>query len=245
VPACGSGAFGTRASPHTKTLALARARGYTRFSVAVVMATREVLAVMQMTIDGVAEWPASGDEVDQDDSDYWETLHARYWDSVDTLLLGRRTYEKWSNYWPGVRNSPDAGKYPRKFSEFADRAEKVVFSRTLESALWHPARIVRGELPEEIARLKSRPGGDMLVGGGPRLFQEFLRQGLIDDLRLALFPSVLGRGKPLFDVERLPDNPDDFIPLGSPSRHDFNLVEARPFARGGGAIFLHYSRATK
>jgi len=209
------------------------------------MATRKVLAVMQMTIDGVAEWPASGDESDQDDSDYWETLHASYWDSVDTLLLGRHTYEKWYGFWPGVRKSHDAGKYPRKFSEFADRVEKIVFSRTLESAPWEKSRIVRGDISNEMARLTSQPGGDLLLGGGPRLFQEFLRRGLVDELRLAVFPSVLGRGKPLFDVERLPDHPDDFIPLGSPLRHDFHLVEARPFQRGGGAVFLQYDRPAK
>lgn len=200
---------------------------------------------MQMTIDGIAEWPTSSEEGDQDDSDYWETLHGSYWDSVDTLLLGRHTYQKWSSFWPGVRKSQDAGKYPRKFSEFADRAEKVVFSRTLESAPWKITRVIRGGISQEINRLKSHPGGNMLLGGGPRLFQEILRQGLVDELRLAVFPSVVGRGKPLFDVDRLPDNPDDFIPLGSPLRHDFRLVEARPFKRGGGAVYLHYDREGK
>jgi len=84
----------------------------------------------------------------------------------------------------------------------------------------------------------------MLLGGGPRLAQAFLRLGLIDELRLTVFPSVVGRGKPLFDVDRLPDNPEDRIPLGAPLRHDFHLVEARPLKPGGGAVFLHYARAT-
>ena len=51
----------------------------------------------------------------------------------------------------------------------------------------------------------------MLLRGGLRLDQEFLRLGLVDELRLTVFPSVVGRGKPLFDVDRLPDNPDDMI----------------------------------
>jgi dihydrofolate reductase len=208
------------------------------------MAARKVLAVMQMTIDGVGEWPAYRDADDDDDSDYWETFHGGYWNSSDTLLLGRRTYEKWSGFWPEVRKKPDANKYVRQFSEFADRAEKIVFSRTLKSAPWEKSRIVAGEIPKEIARLKSQSGQDLLLGGGPRLVQEFIRLGQVDELRLAVAPSVVGRGKPVFDVDRTPDNPEDRIPLGAPLRHDFRLVEARPLKGSGGVVFLHYTRAT-
>jgi len=204
-----------------------------------------------MTIDGVAEWPTFPDdypddfpdESEEDGSnglDFWTTMYTSYWDSVDTLLLGRTTYLNWSSFWPEIRKKPDAGKFPRQFSEFADRVEKVVFSRTLKSAPWEKSRIVRGDISKEINRLKSKPGGNMLLGGGPRLAQAFHRLGLIDELRLTVFPSVVGRGKPLFDVESLPDNPDDRIPIGAPLRHDFRLVEARPLKSGGGAVFLHY-----
>ena len=208
------------------------------------MPTRKVLAAWQMTIDGVAEWPTYRDDSNADDSDYWEAMYASYWDSVDTLLLGRQTYLKWLGFWPDVRKTQGAAKYPRQFSEFADRVEKIVFSRTLEKAPWEKSRILRGDISKEMQRLKSHPGGNMLLGGGPRLDQEFLRLGLVDELRLTVFPSVVGRGKPLFDVDRLPDNPDDMIPMGAPLRHDFSLVEARPIRSGGGAVFLHYARAT-
>ena len=208
------------------------------------MPTRKVIAAMQMTLDGVAEWPTYRNESDGDDSDFWEGMYASYWDSVDTLLLGRQTYLKWSGFWPEVRKRPDGGKYPRQFSEFADRVEKIVFSRTLKSAPWERSRIIRGNISKEMERLKSEPGGNMLLGGGPRITQEFLRLGLVDELRLTVFPSVVGRGKPLFDVDRLPDNPDDRIPMGAPRRLDFRLIEARPFKSGAGAVFLHYARAT-
>jgi dihydrofolate reductase len=211
------------------------------------MSTRKVLAALQMTIDGVAEWPAYRDESNESDgdgSDFWEAMYASYWDSVDTLLLGRPTYLKWSSFWPEVRKKEGAEKYMREFSAFADRVEKIVFSRTLESAPWEKSRIIRGDISREMDRLKSQRGGNMLLGGGPRLAQEFLRRGLVDELRLTVFPSVVGRGKPLFDVDRLPDNPEDMIPLDAPLRHDFRLIEARPVKRGGGAVFLHYARAT-
>jgi dihydrofolate reductase len=206
------------------------------------MPGRSVLVVAQMTIDGVAEFPAYPDEPGDDDTDYWENFHGGYWNSVDTLLLGRRTYEKWSSFWPEVRKKPGADKHMRQFSEFADRAQKIVFSRTLKSAPWEKSRIVQGDIPKEIERLKSLPGQDILVGGGPRLVQEFLRVGLVDELRLVVYPSIAGRGKPLFDPERLPDNPEDRIPQGAPARQDFRLIEARPIKGGGGVVFLHYAR---
>jgi dihydrofolate reductase len=206
------------------------------------MSTRKVVAALQMTIDGVAEMPAYQDDSDADDSDFWEAMYASYWDSVDTLLLGRQTYVKWSNFWPEVRKKPDAGKYPREFSTFADRVEKIVFSRSLRTAPWKNSRLVRADISKEMERLKSQPGGNMILGGGPRLAQGFFRLGLIDELRLTVYPSVVGRGKPLFDVDRVPDNPEDNVPLGAPLRHDFRLVEARPLRRTGGVVFLHYLR---
>jgi dihydrofolate reductase len=209
------------------------------------MPERKVLVVAQMTIDGVAEFPASREEVGEDDTDYWESFHGGYWNSVDTLLLGRRTYQKWSSFWPEVRKRPDADKHMRQFSEFADRAEKVVFSRTLGSVSWEKSRLVAGDLSREVRQLKSRPGGDILIGGGPRLVQEFLREGLVDELRLVVYPTIAGRGKPLFNPDRMVDNPEDRIPLGAPLRHDFRLLEARPLKGSGGVVFLHYARASE
>jgi dihydrofolate reductase len=207
------------------------------------MASRKVLAQFYMTMDGVASIAGDRDGATEDSTDFWEAMWAGHWDSIDTLLLGRRTYQLWSSFWPGVRKSNDAGKYEREFSAFADRAEKVVFSRTLEAAPWERSRIIRGDISKEVERLKSLPGGNMALGGGPRLFQEFLRLGLIDELRLAIQPSVVGRGKPTFDVERLPDDPEEVVPLGAPLRHDFRLVETKPLKSG--SVFVHYSAARR
>jgi dihydrofolate reductase len=208
------------------------------------MPTRKVIAAMQMTIDGVAEWPDSGpSDPNEDDSDFWSVMYTSYWDSVDTLLLGRRTYEKWADFWPGVQKREGVSKHLRDFSVFADRVEKVVFSRSIKSGGWPITRVLGGDLSEEVAKLKEGNGGDMVLNGGPRIVQEFLRRGLVDEVRLMVYPSIVGRGKPLFAVESLPDNPEDRIPMGAPLRHDFRVVEARPLKDGGGAVFLHYARA--
>jgi len=205
------------------------------------MSTRRVIAAWLMTLDGIADWPVPREEDGAGSPEFWYAMYASYWDSVDTLLLGRRTYLKWADFWPPVRNQKDAEEYPRLFSEFAERVEKIVFSRTLETAPWEKSRLIRGNISDEVNRLRSQPGGNMLLGGGARINQAFLRLGLVDELRLIIFPCAVGRGKPLFDVEKLPDSPEEEIPLGAPLRHNFRLIEARPVKPGGGWVFLHYA----
>jgi dihydrofolate reductase len=208
------------------------------------MPTRKLVATLQMTLDGLAEWPVYPGEDEQDDSDFWNAMYTSYWSSVDSLLLGRISYEKWASFWPKVEDQRDAPEFHRQFSKFANRAEKIVFSRTLKTASWEKSRIIREDAHSEIKRLKSLGGGTMLVGGGPRLVQGLLDLGLVDELRVTLFPSLTGRGKPWFNVKAIPDNPDDRVPIGAPLRHDFRLIEARPLRSGGGSVFLHYASAS-
>lgn len=196
---------------------------------------RKVLITMFMTLDGVAEVPQYKDGSNEDPP--WTSLM----NSIDTLFLGPKVYEAWATYWPAVKNDPSSGSFEKEFSHFADRAEKVVFSKTLKTADWPNSRIVRGDIGEEIARLKSLPGGDMALAGGPRLAQSFLERGLADELHLEVLPSIVGRGKPMFHVDADPDHQGDFVPLGAPGRHDFHLIEAR--AQKNGAVYLHYRKA--
>ncbi|MCI4372273.1 MAG: dihydrofolate reductase family protein [Thermoplasmata archaeon] len=199
-----------------------------------------MLILMFMTLDGIAEFPEYDEEVDSNDPDEGPPMWESRMESIDTLLLGRQTYEKWAGFWPRMKNEPSAGKFMREFSQFADRAEKVVFSSRLQSADWPNSRIVRGDLGEEIVRLKSAPGKDMMVGG-PRLAQSFLERNLADELILELLPSIVGRGKPMFHVVGDPDHEEDLVPRGAPGRHDFKLLAARPLKSG--SVLLHYARA--
>jgi dihydrofolate reductase len=79
-----------------------------------------------------------------------------------------------------------------------DEIPKIVFSRSLKTAAWGEARIVAGDLAEEIKRLKREPGRDLLAHGGVRFAQSLIASGLIDEYRLVVHPVVLGSGKPLF-----------------------------------------------
>jgi dihydrofolate reductase len=204
---------------------------------------RKVLILMFMTLDGVAEFPDYVEDAEDaaltaagEGPPMWNSRM----DSTDTLLLGRQTYEKWAAFWPGQQNNPSATPFEKEFSRFADRAEKVVFSKTLKSADWPKSRIVRGDLGEEVARLTSLPGKDIVLGGGPKLAQSFLERDLADELFITLLPSIVGRGKPFFRVVGNPDHDEDVVPRGAPGRHDFTLIEARPLRR---SVLLHYARA--
>jgi dihydrofolate reductase len=117
-------------------------------------------------------------------------------DTVDTLVLGRRTYQMFAGFWPHVTSGPEA-----EFAGKWNALRKVVFSNTLEHApwgSWGDATIVRGDVAEEIARLRQTPGKDILVSGSISIVQVLIREDLIDVYRLVLCPTALGGGRTLF-----------------------------------------------
>lgn len=197
---------------------------------------RKVRITMYMTLDGFAAL-ADGPDDPEADREFWDAMWAGPMASVDTLLLGRKTYEAWAGFWPGLADSENV--HWRAFARFSNKVEKVVFSRTLPSATWANSRIVRGPIADEIARLRSLPGQDIIVAGGVQLVQSVLAEDLADELCLTVSPSLIGRGLPLFRMEVTPEGHDPVVPVGAPGRHDFRLLETRVFRSG--AVFLHYA----
>jgi dihydrofolate reductase len=106
------------------------------------------------------------------------------------LLLGRVTYEGFAAAWPSRK-----GEFADKFNMMP----KYVVSSTLESPAWTNTTVLKGELPEEAGKLKREIDGDIVVHGSARLVQALLEHDLVDELRLMVFPVVLGSGKRLFD----------------------------------------------
>ncbi len=199
--------------------------------------TRKVLMIMFMTLDGQAQFPVYDGPpytLDVEDPMWTPRFH-----SIDTILLGANSYSKWAAYWPKMKDNPKAVPFQREFSRFADRVEKVVFSQSLQKPAWVNTRVARGPPADEIAALKSKKGKDIALGGGPRLAQSLLAADLVDELLIAMSPSLVGRGKPLFRTTDEPDFPEDGIPPGAPGRHDFLLVEARGLPDS--QVFLHYA----
>ena len=145
----------------------------------------------------------------------------RFLDTVDTILLGRRTYELFVDFWPTATTDREI---------IADRLNsipKLVFSNTLTEApwgQWPPARVVRGDALAEIRRLKAEAGKDMVLWGSLSLAQNLIAADLIDEYHLQVCPTAVGGGRPLFP--------------GAQSYSRFRRVNVRTYDTG--VVFLHY-----
>jgi dihydrofolate reductase len=107
----------------------------------------------------------------------------------EALLLGRVTYEGFADSWP------------QRDGEFADKFNtmpKYVVSTTLKDPEWNNTTVIEGDLADAVARLKDAHDGDIVVHGSARLAQALLENDLVDELRLMVFPVVLGSGKQLW-----------------------------------------------
>ena len=137
---------------------------------------------------------------------------------ADALLLGRITYEGFAAAWPTIED--EAG-----FADKMNGMPKYVVSSTLTDPEWNNSQVVGVDSLEE---LKEREGGDLLVAGSGQVARELLRRGLVDELRLMVFPVALGGGKRLFDD-------------GVTAR--LELVESRPVGNDGIVVLVYRPKA--
>lgn len=164
-----------------------------------------------VSLDGVSQGPGSPveDTTDGFTAGGWLVPHmddafihqAVAWlGRADALLLGRRTYDAFARDWPQITDPDDP------FTERMNSLPKYVASHTLKVGTWNPTTILAGDIADEVAELKRRPGREIQVHGSARLAQTLLRAGLIDEIRLVVAPVVVGRGRRLF--------PDGGAPAG-------------------------------
>ena len=160
---------------------------------------RNIIAGFFVSLDGVVEAP--------------ETWHFPYFNDemaeavesqmavTDAMLLGRVTYEAFAAYWPNV----SAEEQP--IADYMNNTPKYVVSTTLDSATWNNSTLIKGNVVEELTRLKQQPGKHIGVTGSVALVQSLLQDDLLDELRLLVHPVVVGSGKRLFkargDLKRL------------------------------------------
>lgn len=157
---------------------------------------RKVVAYELMSLDGVAESP--NDFVTEWDDAMQENL-ARVIATQDAVILGRRSYEEWAQFWPTSDIQP--------FSSFINAVSKYVVTSTSLQPQWNNASVVDGDHTSFIRELKLQDGGDIGVHASISLVADLLNEGLVDELRLVVAPHVSGPGRRLFsDVSPRPIN---------------------------------------
>jgi dihydrofolate reductase len=153
-----------------------------------------------LTLDGVMQAPG-GPEEDPNGGfthggwsvGYWDDAMGQRMDEVMgkpfDLLLGRKTYEIFAAHWPHTDEPP---------AEQLNSARKYVASRTLDSVEWSNSTLLEGDVAEAVAQLKQQDGPEIQVHGSSNLLQTLLEHDLVDELKIMVFPVVLGTGKRLF-----------------------------------------------
>ena len=152
---------------------------------------RKVTAALFSSIDGVVENPGEW-QFDHFDEDMGAAMEATL-STMDTVLLGRVTYQQWADFWPG--NTSD------DFGSFINPVRKYVASRTLseDDLQWNNSRLMDGELEDFVRRLKEGDGGGIAVNGSISVVRRLLFAGLLDSLTLMIHPVVVGTGRRLFE----------------------------------------------
>ncbi len=168
---------------------------------------RKVVAYEFLTLDGVAERP---DEFVTDFDDVMSENLDRVIAAQDAVLLGRRTYDEWAEFWPASDIEPFAG--------FINGVEKFVVTSTAPKEAWANSQVVAGNLVEFVNKLKQQSGKDIGVHGSIALTQSLLEQGLVDELRLVIAPVLQMNGRRLF-AKGLPRRLSLTRNITSPSGH--------------------------
>jgi dihydrofolate reductase len=181
---------------------------------------RKLVAGLFMSLDGVVESP------EQWQSPYFneEMGHAvgSKMAQADTMLLGRRTYEEFAKFWPN-----QSSEVP--FADQMNTTPKLVVSTTLDTVEWQNSTLLRGDVAQELTRLKQQPGKNINIAGSATLVQSLLRAGVLDELGLLVCPIAVGRGKRLFE--------------GMDDRVALKLVDSTTFSTG--VLSLTYAPADR
>lgn len=166
---------------------------------------RKIIVLEHLSLDGVIQAPGGTDEdpsggfayggwsVPYDDAQLGTLLRQQMTMPFD-LLLGRKTFDIWAQYWPH-----HADIWPE-----VNPATKYVASKTMTSSDWQPSVFLNGDIAEQVATLKHQPGPDLHVWGSGKLIQTLLQHDLVDTFWLMIYPITLGSGKRLFAEGTIP-----------------------------------------
>lgn len=191
---------------------------------------REIVVLSFISLDGVMQAPG-GPEEDTSDSFAYGGWTVPYFDEASgnlmekqmsmpfDLLLGRKTYDIFASYWPT--------KGPQSVAVPFNKATKYVVSTSSPNLLWENSVLIEGNVADRLRQLKQQGGPMLQVHGSGNLIQTLLKEDLVDELWLKIYPVTLGKGKRLFDAGSVPAA--------------FKLIETS--VTPSGVIFANYRRA--
>jgi dihydrofolate reductase len=180
---------------------------------------RKVIVSEFLSLDGVMEASETWQPPYVSD-DVAEFIQAQIL-ALDAQLLGRVTYDMFAAYWP-LQTNNEFG-----IADKLNTMPKFIVSSTLEKAEWKNSTIISGNVTEAVARLKQQPGGSIGIMGSATLVQSLMKEDLIDEYQLQVYPIVLGSGRRLFK--------------DGMNTTALKLVESKPFSSG--VVLLRYQPA--
>jgi dihydrofolate reductase len=151
-------------------------------------AARKVVAYELLSLDGVAEDP---DQFIDDWDDFMDANLAGVIAPQDAVILGRRSYDEWAEFWPSSDIQP--------FAKFINAVTKYVATSTPLERQWTNSQEIDGDLAEFVRHLKGQPGGDIGIHASISVIQSLLAADVVDEVRLVIAPAIVGSGHRLFD----------------------------------------------
>lgn len=189
---------------------------------------RKIIVSINITLDGFMAGPQG--ELDWHFPLWNEEMSefaAEQLSMMDSILLGRVTYQAMAGYWPSEAIRQSSYRRGLDFAGMMNDHTKIVFSKTLSTTAWQNTRLIRRNIEQEVTRLKQQPGLNIIIYGSGSIVSRLMRLGLIDEYVLWIHPVVLGKGRPLF--KEFPD------------KHMLQLLKTKIFSTG--VVILYYGAA--
>ena len=182
---------------------------------------RNVIFAINITLDGCCDHTKM--IADEEIHEYFTQLMQ----DVDLFVFGRKTYQLMVPYWPDIAKSHSETKAENEFADTFVSINKIVFSRSLDSAEGQNTKIVRTKLQDEILKLKQEHGKNILIGG-VAIASQLIELGLVDEYHFVVQPIVAGEGRRLLEGISLPE------------KLQLKLIESKIFKSG--CVALHYMK---
>jgi dihydrofolate reductase len=158
---------------------------------------RKIILSLHTTLDGFVAGPKGEIDFFKLDPEMFD-LVGTFTAEADTALYGRVTYQMMDDYWPTAADKPEATKHDIEHSQWYNKVDKIVLSRTLQNKGAGNTRFISININEEIRNLKNQAGRNILIFGSPTAAHYLMSHSLIDEYWLFVNPVIIGQGIPLF-----------------------------------------------